>query len=284
MIFQAHPNLITPTTTEFKGLSGNIPFSWSIVFFILAGLFFLFGFYHRFALPKPATDVPNPDLTAKNIMKEFGETFVSFFKKPQIVSALFFILTFRFAEAQLLKLINPFLLDTLGEGGLALSTKDVGIVYGTVGIIGLTVGGIIGGLVAARDGLKKWLWGMTLSMLLTAATFLFLSYSQTDNFWLINICVVVEQFGYGFGITVLFLYMLYFAGGRDGNDRHKVAHYAFCTGFMALGMMIPGMFAGWLQKLLGYNHFFIWVMICSIVPIIAVSLLKIDAGYGKKKV
>ena len=278
MIFQADQKLAISTQTEYKGLSGNIPFAWSVTFFILAGLFVLFSFYHRFALPKPASDAPNTHLKANDILKEFGETFVSFFKKPQILTALFFMLTFRFAEAQLLKLINPFLLDPIEKGGLGLSTGTVGFVYGTMGIIGLTAGGIIGGIVAAQGGLKKWLWPMTLSMLLTAATFLFLSFSQTDNLLIINMCVFIEQFGYGFGFTAYMLYLIYFS---EGN--HKTAHYAICTGFMALGMMLPGMFAGWLQEQLGYNHFFLWVMICSILPIIAVSLLKIDPEYGRKK-
>jgi PAT family beta-lactamase induction signal transducer AmpG len=278
LLFQVDPKLSTTTSAEYKGLSGNIPFAWSITFFVLAGLFICFSFYHKIFLPKTESDASHTHLTAKAILKEFSITFVSFFKKKQAGVALFFMLTFRFSEAQLLKLINPFLLDAKDIGGLGLTTGEVGLVYGTVGIIGLTLGGIIGGIAAAKGGLKKWLWPMTCSMLLTIATFLYLSFTQTDNLLLINICVFVEQFGYGFGFTAYMLYLIYYSDGE-----HKTAHYAICTGFMALGMMIPGMFAGWLQELLGYNHFFIWVMICSIIPIIAVSLLKIDPAYGKKK-
>jgi PAT family beta-lactamase induction signal transducer AmpG len=277
MIFQADPKLTASTKAEYKGLSGNMPFAWSITFFVLAGLFVLFSFYHRIGLPKPAQDAPSVNMKANDIFKEFGETFVSFFKKPQILTALFFMLTFRFAEAQLVKLINPFLLDPLEKGGLGLSTGAAGFVYGTMGILGLTAGGIIGGITASRGGLRKWLWLMTACLLLPTATFLYLSYSQTGNLLLINLCVVVEQFGYGFGFTAYMLYLIYFSQGRN-----KTAHYAICTGFMALGMMIPGMFAGWLQELLGYNHFFIWLMICSIIPVIAVSLLKIEPEFGKK--
>ena len=277
MIFQTDPNLTGSTKAEYKGLSGNIPFAWSITFFVLSGLFILFSFYHKFKLPKPDSDKPQTQLGANAIVKEFFTTFRSFFKKPQMPAAIFFMLTFRFSEAQLLKLINPFLLDPKDVGGLGLTTGQIGIVYGTVGIIGLTLGGIIGGIIASQGGLKKWLWPMTLSMLLTSATFVYLSFSQTSNLWIINTCVFVEQFGYGFGFTAYMLYLIYYSEGA-----HKTAHYAICTGFMALGMMIPGMFAGWLQEMLGYNHFFIWVMICSIVPIIAVSLLKINPEYGKK--
>lgn len=278
LVFQADPKLTMAVSAEYKGLSGNIPFAWSITFFVLAGLFIFFSFYHKVALPKPDSDKPHAHLTAQSIVKEFTATFISFFKKPQAAAAIFFMLTFRFSEAQLLKLINPFLLDSRDIGGLGLTTGEVGLVYGTIGIIGLTLGGIIGGFVAAKGGLKRWLWPMTLSMLLTIATFMYLSFTQTESLLVINICVFIEQFGYGFGFTAYMLYLMYYSDGEQ-----KTAHYAICTGFMALGMMIPGMFAGWLQELLGYNHFFIWVMICSIIPIIAVALLKIDPNYGKAK-
>jgi PAT family beta-lactamase induction signal transducer AmpG len=279
LVFQADPKLTVSATAEYKGLSGNIPFAWSITFFVLAGLFIFFSFYHKIVLPKPGSDRLHPHLTAQSITKEFLATFVSFFKKPQAVVAIFFMLTFRFSEAQLLKLINPFLLDSRDIGGLGLTTGEVGLVYGTIGIIGLTLGGIIGGVAASKGGLKKWLWPMTLSMLLTIATFMYLSFTQTGSLVVINICVFIEQFGYGFGFTAYMLYLMYYSDGEQ-----KTAHYAICTGFMALGMMIPGMFAGWLQELLGYKHFFVWVMICSIIPILAVALLKINPGYGKAKV
>ncbi|OJV44353.1 MAG: MFS transporter [Bacteroidales bacterium 36-12] len=278
MVFQLDTKLDAKTTTEFKGLSGNITFAWSITFFLLAGLFVLFSFFHRFFLPKPTSDAPSSNVTAGTILSDFIQTFVSFFKKPGVGKAIFFMLTFRFSEAQALKLISPFLLDSRDVGGLGLTTGQVGLVYGTIGILALTVGGIIGGFVAAKGGLKKWLWPMTLSMLLTIATFVYLSFSQTESLLVINICIFIEQFGYGFGFTAYMLYLIYFSEGEQ-----KTAHYAICTGFMALGMMLPGMFAGWMQEMLGYNHFFIWVMICCIIPVIAVMLLKVDPEYGKAK-
>jgi len=277
MIFQADPKLTDSTKAEYKGLSGNIPFAWSITFFVLAGLFIAFSFYHRLFLPKPDADKLQNHLSANQIINEFLATFVSFFHKPQVFAGLFFMLTYRFAEAQIVKMITPFLLDTKDVGGLGLTTGQIGVVYGTIGIIGLTLGGILGGIAASRGGLKKWLWPMTLSLLLPSIVYVYLAIAQPSSLWIINGCVLFEQFGYGFGFTAYMLYLMYYSDGR-----HKTAHYAICTGFMALGMMIPGMFAGWLQEQLGYSHFFIWIMICSIIPAIAVVLLKINPEYGKK--
>lgn len=259
--------------------TGSIPYAWSLTFFILGGLFIAFCLYHKFILPVPGTDKSAVNnVTAKNIFKEFLATFISFFKKKQAGVAILFMLLYRFPEAQLVKLINPFLLDPLEKGGLGLSTAEVGIVYGTVGIVGLTIGGIIGGICASKGGLQRWLWPMAWSISLTCLTFVYLGYFQPQNLIIINICVFIEQFGYGFGFTAYMLYLIYFSEGE-----HKTAHYAICTGFMALGMMLPGMAAGWLQEHIGYEKFFIWVMICCAATIAVCAFIKIDPEYGKKK-
>lgn len=260
-----------------ENTTGNIPYAWSITFFIMAGMFIAFYLYHNWSLPRPEVDRAVKLDKDSSLMKEFGYTFVSFFKKRHAKSAIFFMLTYRFAEAQLLKLVSPFLLDPREVGGLGLSTSEVGIVYGTVGIICLTIGGIIGGLMAARGGLKKWLWPMALSMILTAATFMYLAYFQPTSLIVVNICVGLEQFGYGFGFTAYMMFLIYYSEG----DR-KTSHYAIATAFMALGMMLPGMIAGWIQETIGYERFFEYVMLCSIVPLIATALIKVDPIFGKK--
>lgn len=275
--FQLDAKLATVSSAEFKGLSGNNRLAWTIAFVVLAALFVMFGLFHRVVLPKPDADRRALSVTVKGIVKDFGGAFVSFFRKADASRAVFFMLTYRFSEAQALKLVNPFLLDARNAGGLGLTTRQVGVAYGTVGIVALTLGGITGGYAAARGGLKKWLWPMSLSVLMLTAVFVFLSYTQTENFFIINACIFIEQLGYGFGFTAYMLYLIYFSEGEQ-----KTSHYAICTGFMALGMMIPGMFAGWLQELIGYTNFFIWVMICTIVPLTAVALLKIDTNFGKK--
>ncbi len=256
----------------------SFSYAWMITFLIIAGLFLAFFVYHKFRLPYPASDKQNVSATKAGIMREFGLTFKSFFAKKHALTAIIFMLTYRFSEAQLLKLIFPFLVDPKDQGGLGLDNQDYGIIYGTLGVIGLTIGGIIGGIVAAKGGLKKWLWPMLLSMLLTSGTFLYLAYYQPISLSVVGLCVVIEQFGYGFGFTAYVLYMMYFSEGE-----HKTAHYAICTGFMTLGLMLPGMAAGWIQEQLGYVNFFWWVMACSLIPILSACFLKIDPEYGKKR-
>ena len=254
----------------------SIPLAWSITFFVLSGLFVALFIYHNFILPRPVSDQGKVANSPSDIAKEFGKTFASFFSKKGIGLAIAFMLIYRLAEAMLVKLASPFLLDVREVGGLGLSTQQVGLVYGTVGVIALTLGGILGGVLASRKGLKYWLWPMALSITLPNAAYLLLSIFQPENFVWINIAVGFEQFGYGFGFTAYMLYLIYFSAGE-----HKTAHYSICTGFMALGMMIPGMMSGWLQEMMGYNHFFILIMIATIPTLILVPFMKIDPEFGK---
>ena len=257
--------------------SGDIPFAWSVVFGILSVMFLSFALYHSRILPKVEQTSSRQLATANDVWREFITVFAEFFRKKQVGVAIVFMLLYRLPEAQLVKLINPFLLDPPSAGGLGLSTGQVGIVYGTVGIIGLTLGGIIGGVTAARRGLKFWLRPMAWSMSLTCLTFVYLSFADEPSLTVVNVCVFIEQFGYGFGFTAYMLYLIYFSEGR-----HRTAHYSICTGFMALGMMLPGMAAGWIQETIGYQNFFIWTMICCIATIGVTYLIKINPEFGKK--
>ena len=258
--------------------SSDIRFAWSITFFILAGMFGLFFIYHRFALPKPASDEELINTKASVVFNQFAVTFLAFFTKKGIGLAIAFMLLYRLGEAMLVKMASPFLLDAREVGGLGLSTEEVGIVYGTVGVIALTLGWIIGGIAASRKGLKYWIWPMALSITLPHLAYVYLASVMPESFLLINIAVAVEQFGYGFGFTGYMLYMIYFAQGE-----HKTAHYAMCTGFMAAGMMLPGMIAGWLQELIGYHNFFILIMLLAIPTLAVIPLLKIDKDFGMKQ-
>ncbi|RVT87582.1 MFS transporter [Inhella crocodyli] len=209
---------------------------------------------------------------------EFGFVLVEFLRKPSILTILGFLLLYRFPEAQLLKLATPFLLDPVDQGGLGLSTKEVGIAYGTVGLVSLTLGGIVGGLVIARVGLKKALWPLILAMHVPNVVFLAMALSHPGSLWIVCAALAVEQFGYGLGFTAYLMVMILVAEGP-----HKTAHYAICTGFMALGMMLPGMWSGWLQDQLGYVNFFVWVLIATLPSFAMTALIRVPEGFGKKE-
>ncbi len=255
----------------------SIPYSWSITFFVLAGIYISLCLYHKIILPSPKSDTRNSNIKTRYVLKEFIETFVTFFKKDGIAIALLFMLLYRLPEAQLAKMSIPFLIDPINKGGLGLTTAELGVVQGTFGIIGLTIGGILGGLAVARDGLKRWLWPMVWSISLPDLVYVYLSFCQPDNIIIVNACIFIEQFGYGFGFTAYMLYLIYFSQGK-----FQTAHYAMCTAFMALGMMIPGMMAGWIGDLIGYKYFFLWIMVCCLVTFFVTSLIKIDSDFGKK--
>lgn len=277
IVFQLDPKLRTQSSALYQIRSGRIALSWVVAFSVMVVLFVFFGVYHKFKLPRPASDRPGTANSLYTFLSEFFATFGAFFQRERIGVLLLFLLLYRFAEAQLVKLVTPFLLDGREVGGLGLTTGQVGFVYGTIGIIALTCGGLLGGMLASRQGLKFWLWPMVLIMHLPDAVFVYLAYAQPDNFTVINLCVAIEQFGYGFGFTAYMLYMIYIARGR-----HETAHYAICTGFMALGMMLPGMFSGWLQEIIGYQHFFVWVLLATIPGFLIVFLVPLDAEFGKK--
>jgi PAT family beta-lactamase induction signal transducer AmpG len=276
-VIQLDNKLKTSSSAVFTGKAGDIPFAWMITFFVMAGLFLLFFVYHKFILPYPPSD--SAVITKQSgFMKEFIKTFILFFKRKKIGVILAFILLYRLAEAQLVKLAAPFLLDSQEAGGLALTTGQVGFVYGTVGIIFLMLGGILGGFLCARNGLKYWIWWMIIAINLPDLVYVYLSYTQTTDFLIINIMVAIEQFGYGFGFTAFMLYLIYISEGD-----HKTSHFAIATGLMALGMMIPGMFSGWLQEIIGYKHFFIWICIATIPGFIVTKFIPLDNEFGKKE-
>ena len=307
--------------------SQTVPMAWSITFFVLAGIFVALWLWHSVVLPKQIKDgnvktsderlantdgqlanrderlaqsdcqaqsFSQPSSLFSQLISDFWLALKTFFTKPHIVSALLFMLLFRFPEGQLVKIANPFLLDSAEAGGLGMSTEAVGFVYGTVGIIGLTIGGLLGGWCVSRHGLKRWLWPMVLSISLPDLVYVYLAYvapafapamaSATQlsffnyQFSIVNLCVFVEQFGYGFGFTAYMLYLVYFSQGE-----RSTAVFSICTAMQALGMMIPGMIAGWMADHLGYLRFFWWVMACCLVTFVVTAFIRIDPSYGKKQ-
>ena len=261
-----------------RDASGSFTQAWSVVFFVLAAMFVAAAVLHHVVLPRPAADRAAPRSAA--FVTDFFAVFAAFFRKPDIVRILAFLLLYRFAEAQLLKLAAPFLLDARSVGGLGLTTQQLGIVYGTFGVLALTVGGILGGVTIARVGLKRALWPLLLAMHVPNLVFVALAVALPQNLWLVGAAIAVEQFGYGFGFTAYLVAMLMIA---SQDAEHRSAHYAICTGFMALGMMLPGMAAGWLQTQLGYTNFFVWVCIATLPSFVAAACLKIDPAFGLRE-
>ncbi|MBZ2206325.1 AmpG family muropeptide MFS transporter [Massilia soli] len=256
--------------------TGDVAYAWSAVFFVLAAMFIALFVYHHFILPRPPSD--HAVVQGDNYLKEFFATFASFFRRKDIWMILGFILTYRLGEAQLIKLVTPFLMDPVTEGGLGLTTSQVGIAYGTVGVTALTLGGLAGGFLISRLGLKRCLWLMVFSVHLPDLVFVYLASEQPQSIYVVSAALAIEQFGYGFGFTAMLLYMIMVSEGA-----HKTAHYAICTGLMALGMMVPGMFSGRIQEYLGYQNFFIWVCVATIPAFIMAALVKIDPEFGKKQ-
>ncbi len=245
--------------------------AWSVTLTATAGLMLLMTLSNYFATPAYETVQP------ANRNRSFWAIFWSFFEKPHIGWALAFILTYRLGESQLVKMAAPFLLDDPESGGLAYSTEAVGTIYGTVGVICLSAGGILGGILISRDGLRRWMLPMILSLNLPNVLYAILALTQSDQTWAVVGTVVAEQFGYGFGFAAFLIYLIYLADGP-----YKTAHYAIATGFMALGMMLPGMISGYVQQWLGYGGFFVWVVIAALPALLMLAKIRYPADYGKK--
>jgi PAT family beta-lactamase induction signal transducer AmpG len=275
LVIKVDHKLKTAAEAVFEASAGNTPFSWMVAFWVLGIIFLALTVYHKFLLPYPGSDTPRE---TRNFFIAYRDVFRSYFNKPGIGGILAFLLLYRFAEAQLVKLASPFLLDAQEAGGLALTTSQVGLAYGTIGITALVIGGLSGGFLASRHGLRRWLWPMAFVMHLPDLVFVYLSYVQPDNFITVCSLVAVEQFGYGFGFTAYMLFMIYVAEGK-----YKTSHYAISTAFMALGMMIPGLVSGYIQTWLGYQHFFIYIVLATIPSFAVLKFIHIDPEFGKKK-
>ncbi len=265
---------------------GSVPKAWGVTFGALSAFFLAVTLYHTRALPRVTSDKPLPGGTASSIVREFGMTFVTFFRKPGVWCAIAFMLLYRLPEALCLKMVQPFLVDPRATGGLGLSTAQVGVVNGTVGVIALLCGGIVGGVAIARRGLAKCLWPMAAALTLPCAFYCLLAMTQPADLLSISAAVAIEQFGYGFGFTAFMMYLMYFSQGEA-----QTSHYAFCTAFMAIGMMVPGMAAGWVYEATdrmglfgasGYVGFFWLVMLTCLATFLSCLLIRPRLGAYQK--
>jgi PAT family beta-lactamase induction signal transducer AmpG len=266
---------------------------WSTVFGLLAALFVALAAWHAWALPRPADDRPAARAApgaapgaadfARSVLPGFLAVFRSFFARDDLLRVLVFLLAYRLGEAQLLKLVAPFLLDPRAAGGLGFSTQDLGLAYGSVGVAALTLGGLLGGWAISRAGLGRLMPLLLLAMNAPNLLYVWLAWAQPEGLVVVAAALAVEQFGYGFGFTAYLVFMLWVAGGPDGRSLHKTAHYALCTGFMALGMMLPGMAAGWLQERLGYTAFFTWCCLATLPAFAAAAWARVPRDFGREE-
>ena len=262
--------LIVILAGVFQNWTGDIFRAWSILFMCLSILFLIFGLYHSWRLPHPISDSLKQNLNINKIFQNYFKIFKSFFTKPNAIAAISFMLLYRLGEAQLSKIAPLFMVDSIDNGGLGLSNIQLGFINGTIGLILLTLGGILGGFLISKHGLKHWIFWMAIAMKFPDFVYVYMASAQPESFLLISSLIAIEQFGYGFGFTAYLVYTMLYSEGE-----HKTAHYAICTGFMALGMMLPGMMSGILQDILGYQTFFIWIIITTIPGILIIKLLKI---------
>ena len=260
---------------------------WIFAFGLAAALFVIFGLYHRFILPKPETDAP---VKSSKGTIPFFKAFGQYFKQERIVAILAFILLYRLGEGLLVKMAQPFIMDSPETGGMGISVSQVGIMYGTFGTIALVIGGILGGILIKKYSLRKLIWPMALFMNLPNLLYVYMSAVRPDTVWQFNpgifsflfsgesvmisfypvvqLCIIIEQFGYGLGFTAFMVYLLYVSKGE-----FKTTHYAISTGFMAVGMMIPGFLSGLLQMEWGYTTLFILSAIATIPGMLIIFIL-----------
>jgi len=252
----------------------NIPAAWTVTFFVTAGLFGALFLYHFFVLPYPRDD--KPAMRQGSFVADFTGMFAAYFRKPGIWIALSFLLLYRFSKSQIVKIVPLFQIDSVEYGGLGLATSEVGLLN-TVAIISMLIAGILGGIVVSRQGLKYWKWWFVGAINVPHLLYVYLAVAQPGELWIVAAVEAVVNFGYGFGFAGYVVYMLYVAEGE-----FKTAHYALCAGFMAMGMMVPGMFTGWLQMKIGYEMFFWWTAAATIPSFLVTGLINVDPGFGRK--
>lgn len=247
--------------------------AWSYTMILASILMLIFTIGNFFATPKYESVLPQ----AQQKAADFLTVFRTFFQKPHIGTALAFILCYRLGESQLVKMATPFLLDEETAGGLGYSTEAVGSIYGAIGVIMLTIGGILGGILISKDGLKKWMFPMVLALNIPNILYALLALTKTTSLVAVVATVVIEQFGYGFGFAAFLMFLIHVADGLT-----KTSHYAIATGFMALGMMLPGMLSGYIQEVLGYGGFFIWVVVAALPSLVLLKYITYPPDFGKK--
>ena len=239
-------------------LSIGVLHAWMIVMGIFGGILIVLSLYHAKVLPSggAAQRLTSP----REAFSRFGDVVRTFFQKKYIIWGIVFIILYRFAEGQAIKIVPLFFKAARDHGGLGLTTSEIGIVYGTFGAAAFVVGSLLAGYFIARRGLRRSLFFLCCFFNIPFAVYAFLAMTMPTSLTIIGTAVVCEYFGYGFGFVGLTLFMMQ----QIAPGKYKMAHYAFATGIMSLGMMIPSMLSGMISDWLGYRTFFLWVMVATI--------------------
>lgn len=237
----------------------GIVHAWMLIMFICAAIMILLSLYHMRILPSGGSAEVQIH-SVKDAMRSLWEVIRSFFTKKHIIYYIIFIVLYRFAEGYAVKIVPLFLKAPVSDGGLGLEVTDIGLVYGTFGAAAFILGSILGGYYISAYGLRKVLFSLCCAFNIPFVVYLLLAIYQPSNLWIVGSAVVFEYFGYGFGFVGLMLFMMQ----QVAPGKHQMAHYAFATGIMNLGVMLPGMMSGYLSDKLGYQNFFIWVLIATI--------------------
>ena len=233
--------------------------SWMIVMLAIGILMIILGVYHYSMLPQDRQAVSKKRGLAET-WHELWRVLTEFFKKKHIVYYIFFIILYRFAEGFVMKIVPLFLKAPRAEQGLGLTEQQIGLCYGTFGAAAFVLGSILAGYYIAHRGLQKSLFSLAVVFNLPFVAYTLLAIYQPESLWLIGSGIVIEYFGYGFGFVGLTLFMMQ----QIAPGEHQMSHYAFASGIMNLGVMLPGMMSGAISDWLGYKMFFIFVLFCTI--------------------
>ncbi len=254
---------------------GSISYSWSLTFYGLAGIFILLWLWHSYALPHARDDSSRPIVSASSILSGCALTFRTFMRKPDIVLALCFIVLFRLPEALLSKVSPLFLIDAPHNGGLGLAPQEYGLVQGTVGMIGMILGSIVGGMAVSHQGLRRWLYPMAAAYSLPPIIYIILAYTMPESLAVVSVAVFTEQAGVGFGITAYMMFLIYYNRGE-----FRTSHYAMASATMTLALMLPGLVAGGMEEALGYSRFFVLTLLAMAVTWAVVARVRSKMGFS----
>ena len=244
-----------------------IQLGWALAFIIAGIIFLIIYFFNLWYLPLEYQPLKQDQETDKN---QFVHVFKTYFSQYRIASIVTYILTFRLGDAFMLKMAPPFLMDKVEKGGLGISTAEVGFLYGIVGVFFLLIGGIIGGYLIAKQGLKKWLWPTAILQNSAILMYWILAVYRPSIIW-VYVVNGFEQLSYGIGVSAYTVFLM-----RTVSPEYKASHYAITTALMSMGIFIPGLFSGYLQTWMGYDYYFLMSLFVTIPGLITIFFLPLS--------